>query len=527
MADEPLFLKSKVIVEPLLDRFIAWPYTVAPVQSAMNLAFLQVPLLESYLQSPQVHIAASGNPELRGGYFVNIPAERADEVRDLLAGIKRDRAHILRFAEAVAEGQETLRANATGFDLTPLYDKLPPEVSGLVELAYDTDNQAQMRFMEPVAYTTDLYQESRQSVQLSFETGIERPFVLSTPRLPSPDVLELGIPFRHPGLEELFKARVHPTTLGHLREALELDDAQTERLSGMLDERPALAPDRHIDAGGRVRYFGHACLVLQTPQAAIVTDPFISADSSAGDRYTLDDLPDRIDLVLITHGHQDHIVLETLLQLRGRVGSVVVPRASRGNLSDPSLGLMLKHLGFSVTEVDDFDEVDFPGGKVTATPFLGEHCDLDIRAKSTYWVELAGKKIYVGADSSGIAPSLYRHVRQHLGVADMAFLGMECDGAPLTWLYQALLTIPVTKKMSDSRKLSGSNAEQAAAIMTELGAGSAYVYAMGEEPWLGHVMATTYDEDTYQIKQIDEFLTWCKDRGIPAGHLYGRQEWRW
>ena len=81
--------------------------------------------------------------------------------------------------------------------------------------------------------------------------------------------------------------------------------------------------------------------------------------------------------------------------------------------------------------------------------------------------------------------------------------------------------------MSNSRKLSGSNAEQAAAIMTELGAKEAYVYAMGEEPWLGHVMATTYSEDTYQIKQISEFMTWCKDRDIKAGHLYGQQEWRW
>src|SRR5262245_26747645 len=134
MTDDQLFLKSKVIVEPLLDRFFAWPHTLAPVQSAMNLAFLQVPLLESYLQSPQVHVAASNNPDLRGGYFINIAEERAGEVRDLLDRIKRDRAHILRFAQAIADGQELLRANATGFDLTPLYPQLPAELGGLVEL---------------------------------------------------------------------------------------------------------------------------------------------------------------------------------------------------------------------------------------------------------------------------------------------------------------------------------------------------------------------------------------------------------
>ena len=109
----------------------------------------------------------------------------------------------------------------------------------------------------------------------------------------------------------------------------------------------------------------------------------------------------------------------------------------------------------------------------------------------------------------------------------MAFLGMECDGAPLMRLYRAFLTIPVTKAMSDSRKLAGSDSEQAAAIMTELGAREAYVYAMGEEPWLGHVTAMTYNEDSYQLKQIEEFLGWCKDRGIKSGHLYGQREWRW
>jgi hypothetical protein len=105
---------------------------------------------------------------------------------------------------------------------------------------------------------------------------------------------------------------------------------------------------------------------------------------------------------------------------------------------------------------------------------------------------------------------------------------MECSGAPLTWLYGALLTQPVTKKMSDSRTLSGSNAKQAADIMIELGAGEAYVYAMGEETWLvGHVMATSYNPESYQLKQIDKFMAWCTEQGIKAEHLFGQHEWRW
>jgi L-ascorbate metabolism protein UlaG (beta-lactamase superfamily) len=527
VGDEAIFLRPDAIIEPLVDRFYGWMHTVAPVQAAMNLALVQVPLLESYLQSPRVHINASSNPELRGGFFVNIDESRSPEIRELLATIKQDRAGMLAFAAAVAEAEDLVRTSATGFDLTPLYPKLPSALSGLVELAYDTSNQPSVRFIEPLAYESSVYDEDRQSVQLSLETGVERPFILSTPRLSSPDVLDLRIPFRHPGLQELFRSRVHGTTLSRLRELLELDDQQTAALTPLLAGQPDLSADRHIDSGARIRYFNHACLVLQTPEASIITDPWVNADTSATDRFTYRDLPDHIDLALITHGHQDHVVLETLLALRGRIGTVVVPRSSRGNMADPSLGLYLSHLGLPVTEVDDFSEVKFPGGTVTATPFLGEHADLDIRAKSTYCVTLGGRTIFVGADSSGIDPGLYRHMRSHVGQVDMAFLGMECAGAPLTWLYQGLFTKPVTKKMSDSRTLSGSNAEQAAGIMIELGASEAYVYAMGEENWLGHVMATTYNEDSYQLKQVTDFMTWCAEHGVKSDHLLGQHEWRW
>jgi L-ascorbate metabolism protein UlaG (beta-lactamase superfamily) len=527
MSDEARFLRPDAIIEPLVDGFYAWTHTVAPVQAAMNLAFVQVPLLESYLRSPRVHINASSNPALRGGFFVNIEESRSEAVRALLASIKRDRANMLNFAAAVSEAEELVRGSATGFDLTPLYPKLPSVLSGLVEVAYDTSHQAAVRFIEPLIYESGVYTEDRQSVQLSLETGVERPFMLSTPRLSSPDVLDLRIPFRHPGLEELFRSRVHGTSLSRLREVLELGDEETSALSRLLAGEPDLSADRHIDSGARIRYFGHACLVMQTAEAAIITDPWVSADAAATDRYTYRDLPDYIDLAMITHGHQDHIVLETLLALRGRIGTVVVPRSSRGNLADPSLALYLSHLGLPVAEVDDFSEVEFPGGKVIATPFLGEHADLDIRAKSTYCVRLGDRTIFVGADSSGIDPGLYRYMRGHVGPVDIAFLGMECAGAPLTWLYQGLFTKPVTKKMSDSRTLSGSNAEQAAGIITELGASEAYIYAMGEESWLGHVMATTYNDDSYQLKQVAEFMAWCAGHAVKSDHLLCQHEWRW
>jgi hypothetical protein len=86
-------------------------------------------------------------------------------MREPLDSIKCERDGMLRFASAVAEAEELLRQNATGFDLTPLYPKLPDVLSGLVELAYDTNNQASVRFIEPLVYQSEVYSEARQSVQ--------------------------------------------------------------------------------------------------------------------------------------------------------------------------------------------------------------------------------------------------------------------------------------------------------------------------------------------------------------------------
>lgn len=527
MRNEPLFVKPNVRIEGLVDRFCAWLHAFAPVPAAMNLAKLHLPMLDSFVEEPNDHAVAVADPLMKGGFFVNVDVSRVDEISSLRDTIKAENHAALAMSKAVGQAEELLRVNATGYSVTDLYTQLPPELQGYVELVYDINNHPQLRFMEALLYRSPYFRPDRQSVDLSLDDGSEPPFVLSTPRLPKPGHLQLQLQLDHQGIDAFFASRQSPSTLAQFQEMLQVDDAQIDPLRMLLTPEPTNVAGRSIADGGRIRYFGHACILLQDPSVSILVDPFISSNYAAGDRLTYADLPDHIDYVLITHGHQDHVVLETLLRIRNQVGLVVVPRGGGGHRQDPSLRLLLESIGFTVREVDDFDEIPFEGGSIVATPFLGEHGDLDIRAKTTYWVTIAGRRIYVGTDSSGLDANLYAHIRRALGPADIGFVGMECDGAPITWLYRSLFTRPVPQKMSGTRKLSGSNAGQALDIVQQLGIRSAFVYAMGEEDWLQHIMATSYTPDCYQLQQVAKFLTMCKDRDIEAEHLFGHREIRW
>ncbi|MEV7229941.1 MULTISPECIES: MBL fold metallo-hydrolase [Polymorphospora] len=528
MSTEPLYVKPNVRIEGLVNQFVAWTHVYTPVSGAMNLANLLFPIMDSFVQRPEVHAAAVANPKMKGGFFVNADLSRVDEVRDLRDRIARDDAAALAFAGAIKGAEDLLRAQATGYDLSPLYAQLPPELRGYVELVYDVNHHPSLRFLEPLLYRSPVFRRDREAIELSLDDGSEPPFILSTPRLEHPDHLQLPLRLDHAGIDELFATRTAPRSFDEIGKALEIGTGEQERLlRTLLTTDAALPADRHIDGGGRIRYFGHACILLQTPSVSILVDPFISSNPAAGDRFTYVDLPDKIDYVLITHAHQDHVVLETLLQIRHRVGTVVVPRNGGGHRQDPSIRLYLEQVGFTVREVDDFDELAFDGGRIVAAPFFGEHCDLDIRAKSSYWVHLAGKGVFIGADTSGLESELYHRMRTGIGETDLAFIGMECDGAPLTWLYSSLFTQPVPRKMAITRKLSGSNAAQATGIVDQLGAKEAYVYAMGQEDWLQHVMATSYTPESYQLLQVAEFLDNCKQRGVYAEHLLVRKELRW
>jgi L-ascorbate metabolism protein UlaG (beta-lactamase superfamily) len=318
-----------------------------------------------------------------------------------------------------------------------------------------------------------------------------------------------------------------PKALNELKEQLRVGRHDEAAFGSFFTpEAPPPATPRYNGPGVRLRYFGHACILLETKEVAILVDPAISyAHPNARQRYTYLDLPRVIDYVLITHAHTDHIMLESLLQLRHKTRNIIVPRSGNGCLEDPSLKLVLQHIGFkNVTEIAPLETVEVPGGEITGVPFLGEHGDLNVASKIAHLVRLQEKTFLLAADSNNIEPRLYERVFEVVGDILVLFLGMECDGAPMSWVYGPLLTRPLDRKMDQSRRLSGSNYDRAIQLVSQFNCKEVYVYAMGQEPWLNYVMCTKYTEESNPIVASNKVVAECKERNIPAERLLGYKE---
>jgi len=149
---------------------------------------------------------------------------------------------------------------------------------------------------------------------------------------------------------------------------------------------------------------------------------------------------------------------------------------------------------------------------------------LNIRTKTAHLIRLGGRSIMCAADSCNVETKLYEHIRERVGAIDALFLGMECDGAPLSWIYGALLTKPVGRGMDQSRRLSGSDYPRALDLVTKLDCEQVYVYAMGQEPWLGYLTSIEYTEESKPIVDSNRLIRACRGQGIIAERLYGMKE---
>ncbi|RYZ20881.1 MAG: MBL fold metallo-hydrolase, partial [Chitinophagaceae bacterium] len=158
--------------------------------------------------------------------------------------------------------------------------------------------------------------------------------------------------------------------------------------------------------------------------------PFsFSTKAFAGaDAYKPADMP-RIDYLILTHDHWDHLDYKALQQLKPKVGQIIT---TLGN------GAHLEHWGFDpkiITELDWWEGADFDGIRFTAAParhFSGRGFKRNGVLWSAFVLETPGRRLFLGGDS-GPGAHFQSIADKFPGGFDLALL--ECGQYNEAWPY--------------------------------------------------------------------------------------------
>jgi L-ascorbate metabolism protein UlaG (beta-lactamase superfamily) len=522
-----LYLRDDVYFEPIFNGWYAWSYLVPPVQAARYVVNTHRRIMKSFVNNGDIHVDAPKKTVVTRGEYLNGKADQIRGIQGLIEDIHNNCKDMVQLSDAVTRLDELLAQHITGQSVEYLYARVPAELQGFVELVMDLQHRPTFRLIEPLLYRSKYYKPALQRLSFgSLSRVAERPFVLSMPRLPDANHLQLNLDFSSPVADEIFGARERPLNEGRIAEIFE----SVETKGGLpyrelfTEYRPRYRR-RQPHGGVRLEYIGHAGFLVESNDCAILIDPVLASRGAdyADEVFGFSQLPPKVDFICLTHHHQDHVNLETLLQLRYKADLVLVPKNNSGTLADPSIRLLLKQLGFCVIEVDELQEIPLLNGCITSIPFLGEHGDLNIRSKTAWLIEIDGKRCFFGADSANPDIRLYENLRDVLADLDVFAIGMECVGAPYTWLYSALHTTMVPNAVSDSRRLNGSDCKQALPIIKLLHPRRVFIYALGREPWYKYLMGVEYIENSARIRECNSLTGACRDLGVSAEAMYGRK----
>jgi L-ascorbate metabolism protein UlaG (beta-lactamase superfamily) len=517
------YLRDDVKIEPLIARWHAHHLLVSP-PSAAFMTRHHLEIMESFVRRPDLHRKALERPELRGGPF--IASQSPDDVGDVRRLIEETKATHAAYLELAAELEDLFRLlqTAKGSSLEPLYENIGPRLKGRIELAYEPSGAARFRVFEPLFYAA-YPPEVHEELALSRVDTDYRPFLMSTPRLETTNEAFLRLPFASAAARALVRAREHPVT-GAQVEEWRMAQSSTrkqspEQFEMLFTEKPPPPPVSFAEPC--IQYVGHACVLVFTGREHILIDPLLGYRfPGQSPRFTLRDLPETIDCAVVTHAHRDHYVLETLLQIRDRTKLLVVPRANPGDLLDPALDLISRRCGFAkVIGLQPFETLELESCRLRTIPFLGEHGDLDLRSKLGYRLEFADRAILFLADSNNLDPRLYEHVRELYGPADTAFIGLECEGAPVSSAYGPLLFGTVPRSLDQERRTNGSDSARAMKLIEALECRRVFIYALALEPWVEMFGGAPSDEGSVQAREIRLLLSECAARGIQAELLCG------
>jgi L-ascorbate metabolism protein UlaG (beta-lactamase superfamily) len=187
---------------------------------------------------------------------------------------------------------------------------------------------------------------------------------------------------------------------------------------------------------GVATFVGHATVLLSGPSTKILLDPFLLPREEQFPRgyqpLTHGDFAP--DAILVTHSHQDHFHVDSLLRL-GKATLIVVPEVPRESALAVNMVYRLNELGFSnVRSLRWHEETTIGDFRVIALPFYGEQPTteevLSPEARNVgnnYLIEGAGRRYAfitdAGRDHLGDVRSLATASFERYGSVDVLFGG--------------------------------------------------------------------------------------------------------
>lgn len=265
---------------------------------------------------------------------------------------------------------------------------------------------------------------------------------------------------------------------------------------------PAREPLPFPPGGSRLLFAGHNTALIASGKARVLVDPWFRpahpADPPSYRPLQAADLGP-VDAVAITHSHGDHFHLGSLLAL-GRETAIFVPAVSRESLFSTDLAARLRALGFhNVVPLRWWESRTVGDIEVRALPFLGEqptggegvYPDL-WNEGNTWLVRAPGLSAAffadAGRDVRGDMMDVASRLGSEPGTAGVDYLFTGIRGFrlkpvfyPFTTLDAFLVNVPLPQAGVTQQLMS--DAKDALALGTAMGAASVVPYADGGAPW--------------------------------------------
>ena len=389
-----------------------------------------------------------------------------------------------------------------GHCLDQQYKKIPIELSGAIELFYSSLNKPSYK-LNGLVYDNNSIKNLQSFILIDSEATPNWRYWWGG----SPSKVDIKRPIDHLSFSTLTDLILTPSDFNEVNEKISLDmDRETlELLTEEYIENPtidSLKTSMEID----LLYVNHATVILKKGDITIIIDPLLNFVEKENSRSFYDFVPNKIDYVLITHAHYDHIDLPTLLTLRNRIGKIILPKASEIDCDFSIRKTLEPYFPRSLIEIDSFDQLQVsPDLVITSLPFQGEHSDL-ISSKATWLVTASGKNLWFGADCRALDNNLFKFIREKFGQIDAMFVGTVSKGSPLSRAYPHL-SMPLSMVNDNSRTTRGAGHHEIFEMIIALNPKSVYIYALGYEDWLKYFLGDPvhqYHDEFIQLKKMLE-----------------------